>query len=157
MFTHLLQAYWDQICGRVSHCYQSQTVCYQTKSLHFLQCGCVEMSGFPPLSLHPRPVNLKLLSTMTTFTSKNSSSLSRINFFNFCFSKNNQKVASLASACYHTFALKSAAPVAALVAWGFKATPHTAPLWPSNVPIQSPVSPCRSIGFPSVNIMNSFV
>jgi hypothetical protein len=28
-------------------------------------------------------------------------------------------------------------------------------LWPSKVPIQSPVSPCRSIGFPSGNIINS--
>lgn len=45
--------------------------------------------------------------------------------------------------------VKSAAPVAACVAAVLRATPHTAPLCPSNVPIQSPVSPCRSIGFPS--------
>ena len=115
MFTHLLQAYSDQICGRVSHCYQLQTVCYQTKSLRFLQCGCVEMSGFPPLSQHPRPVNLKLLSTMTTFTSREKILKSFKVFFNF-FLNQNQKVATLASASYHTFALKSAAPVAALVA-----------------------------------------
>lgn len=44
---------------------------------------------------------------------------------------------------------KSAAPDAANVAFLLRATPHTAPLWPSNVPTQSPVSPCRSMGFPS--------
>merc|ERR1719361_2666588 len=43
----------------------------------------------------------------------------------------------------HTFAEKSAAPVAALLASLLMSTPHTAPLWPSNVPIQSPVSPAR--------------
>jgi len=40
-----------------------------------------------------------------------------------------------------TDAVKSAAPVAALDASRVKAAPQTAPLWPSNVPIQSPVSP----------------
>ena len=45
---------------------------------------------------------------------------------------------------------KSAAPEAALVALELRSTPQTAPLWPSNVPTQSPVSPCRSIGLPSV-------
>ena len=48
-----------------------------------------------------------------------------------------------------TLAEKSAAAVPALDAVELRATPHTAPLWPSNVPIQSPVLPCRSIGFPS--------
>ena len=48
-----------------------------------------------------------------------------------------------------THAVKSAAPVAALLASLLRLAPHTAPLWPSNVPIQSPVSPWRSIGFPS--------
>ena len=51
-----------------------------------------------------------------------------------------------------THAEKSAAPVAARVASLFKVAPHTAPLWPSNVPIQSPVSPWRIIGFPSEGI-----
>lgn len=46
---------------------------------------------------------------------------------------------------------KSAAPLAAKLAFCVKATPHTAPLCPSKVPIQSPVSPCRSMGLPSVN------
>ena len=53
-----------------------------------------------------------------------------------------------------TLAVKSAAAVAARVARLFRATPHTAPLWPSKVPIQSPVSPCRSIGFPSTKTHN---
>lgn len=39
------------------------------------------------------------------------------------------------------YAEKSAAPVAALVASLLIVAPHTAPLWPLNVPIQSPVSP----------------
>ena len=56
-----------------------------------------------------------------------------------------------------TYAEKSAAPVAANVASLFSAAPHTAPLWPSNVPIQSPVSPCRNIGFPSVKRQNASV
>uniref|UniRef100_A0A6B0UE51 Putative secreted protein n=1 Tax=Ixodes ricinus TaxID=34613 RepID=A0A6B0UE51_IXORI len=51
---------------------------------------------------------------------------------------------------FHSFAVKSAAPVAALEASLLSATPHTAPLWPTNVPIQSPVSPCLSIGLPSL-------
>ena len=54
---------------------------------------------------------------------------------------------------WFTHAEKSAAPVAALVASLLSVAPHTAPLWPSNVPIQSPVSPCRNIGFPSENIV----
>lgn len=49
-------------------------------------------------------------------------------------------------------AVKSADPVAALVAGQFKVAAQTAPLWPSNVPIQSPVSPCLNIGFASTNI-----
>ena len=48
-----------------------------------------------------------------------------------------------------SYAEKSAAPVAAFVASLLRVAPHTAPLCPSNVPIQSPVSPCRSIGLPS--------
>lgn len=47
------------------------------------------------------------------------------------------------------YAEKSAAAVAAFVASLFKVAPQTAPLWPKNVPIQSPVSPWRSIGLPS--------
>src|SRR6056300_756916 len=50
----------------------------------------------------------------------------------------------------HTFAEKSADPVAARRAGLLRAAPHTAPLWPSKVPIQSPVSPWRSIGLPSL-------
>lgn len=50
---------------------------------------------------------------------------------------------------YTTYAEKSAAPVAAFVASWFKVALHTAPLCPSKVPIQSPVSPCRNMGFPS--------
>jgi len=50
-----------------------------------------------------------------------------------------------------TDAVKSAAPVAAWVASLFNVAAQTAPLWPSNVPIQSPVSPCRSIGLPSTS------
>ena len=42
---------------------------------------------------------------------------------------------------FSTLAEKSAAPVAALVASLLTSTPQTAPLWPSKVPIQSPVSP----------------
>ena len=42
---------------------------------------------------------------------------------------------------FSTLAEKSAAPVAALVASRLTSTPQTAPLWPSKVPIQSPVSP----------------
>ena len=48
-----------------------------------------------------------------------------------------------------SYAEKSAAPVAAFVASLLRVAPQTAPLCPSNVPIQSPVSPCRSIGLPS--------
>lgn len=51
-----------------------------------------------------------------------------------------------------TYAEKSAAAVAALVASLFKVAPQTAPLWPKNVPIQSPVSPWRNIGLPSAKI-----
>ena len=49
----------------------------------------------------------------------------------------------------HTRAEKSADAVATCVAGVFRHALHTAPLWPSNVPIQSPVSPFRSIGLPS--------
>ena len=49
-----------------------------------------------------------------------------------------------------TYAVKSAAPVAANVASLFKVAAQTAPLCPKNVPIQSPVSPWRNIGFPSI-------
>lgn len=45
----------------------------------------------------------------------------------------------------HTLAEKSPDAVAARVAGMFSAAPQTAPLWPSNVPIQSPVSPERII------------
>jgi hypothetical protein len=54
----------------------------------------------------------------------------------------------------HTRAEKSADAVAACVAGVFRHALHTAPLWPSNVPIQSPVSPLRSIGLPSANIQH---
>ena len=47
----------------------------------------------------------------------------------------------------HNFTEKSAEAVAAFVAGKFSFADHTAPLWPANVPIQSPVSPLRSIGF----------
>lgn len=33
----------------------------------------------------------------------------------------------------------------------FNVAAHTAPLCPIKVPTQSPVSPCRSIGFPSLH------
>ena len=45
----------------------------------------------------------------------------------------------------HTLAEKSPETVAHLVASGLSAAPHTAPLCPSKVPIQSPVSPDRII------------
>ena len=48
-----------------------------------------------------------------------------------------------------TYALKSAAPVAARVASLLSVALQTAPLCPSNVPTQSPVSPWRSMGLPS--------
>ena len=47
-------------------------------------------------------------------------------------------------------AVKSADPVAARVAGAFRQALHTAPLCPSNVPIQSPVVPLRSMGLPSL-------
>jgi hypothetical protein len=50
---------------------------------------------------------------------------------------------------FHTRALKSAAPVTACVAGTFNEADQTAPLWPSKVPIQSPLSPSRIIGLPS--------
>jgi len=46
----------------------------------------------------------------------------------------------------HSLAVKSAAPVAASVAFSSSRAAHTAPLCPANVPIQSPVSPRRSMG-----------
>ena len=49
----------------------------------------------------------------------------------------------------HTRAEKSADAVAACVAGALRHADHTAPLWPSKVPIQSPVSPLRSMGLPS--------
>ena len=51
---------------------------------------------------------------------------------------------------FHRRALKSAEAVAACVAGALSVALHTQPLWPSNVPIQSPVSALRSIGWPSV-------
>jgi hypothetical protein len=47
------------------------------------------------------------------------------------------------------YALKSAEAVAAWSAGVSRHAAQTAPLCPSNVPIQSPVSPFRNIGFPS--------
>ena len=49
-----------------------------------------------------------------------------------------------------SYTVKSAAPVAAFVASLLRQAPHTAPLCPRNVPTQSPVSPCRNIGLPSI-------
>jgi hypothetical protein len=51
---------------------------------------------------------------------------------------------------FHRRAEKSALAVAPCVAGAFSVAPHTHPLCPSNVPIQSPVSPFRSIGWPSL-------
>lgn len=57
-----------------------------------------------------------------------------------------------------THAVKSAAAVAALVASVLRVAPQTAPLWPRNVPIQSPVSPWRNMGLPSTTqSANSYV
>ena len=50
----------------------------------------------------------------------------------------------------HTRAVKSADAVSASSAGLFSFAAHTAPLCPSKVPIQSPVSPFLSIGFPSL-------
>ena len=50
---------------------------------------------------------------------------------------------------FHSRAEKSALAVAACVAGAFRVAPHTHPLCPSNVPIQSPVSPLRIMGWPS--------
>lgn len=58
---------------------------------------------------------------------------------------------SIAAASIMTYALKSADAVAQRNAGVSRQAAHTAPLWPSKVPIQSPVSPFRSIGFPSTN------
>ena len=52
---------------------------------------------------------------------------------------------------FHRRALKSAEAVAACVAGVFRVALQTHPLWPSNVPIQSPVSPLRIIGWPSAS------
>ena len=49
-----------------------------------------------------------------------------------------------------TLALKSALPVAALEQALLSDAAQTAPLCPMKVPTQSPVSPCRSIGLPSL-------
>lgn len=49
----------------------------------------------------------------------------------------------------HTLAVKSAEPVTARWAPRVSRALHTAPLWPLNVPIQSPVWPSLSIGLPS--------
>jgi len=49
----------------------------------------------------------------------------------------------------NSYAVKSAEPVAARKALVSKQQLHTAPLCPSNVPIQSPVSPFLSIGLES--------
>lgn len=67
------------------------------------------------------------------------------------------KTAKNRNECHVTMILpeKSAAPDAANVAFLLSATPHTAPLWPSNVPTQSPVSPCRSIGLPSGKVQKN--
>ena len=51
---------------------------------------------------------------------------------------------------FQILAVKSALPVTALVAWSLTLTHHTAPLCPKKVPTQSPVFPCLSIGFPSL-------
>lgn len=55
---------------------------------------------------------------------------------------------------FETYAVKSAAPVAASVASCFNVALQTAPLCPSKVPIQSPVSPFRNMGLPSVQNEN---
>ena len=52
-----------------------------------------------------------------------------------------------------TFALKSAEAVTARVASPLRLAPHTQPLCPSKVPIQSPDSPLRSIGLPSLEAL----
>lgn len=56
-----------------------------------------------------------------------------------------------------TYAVKSALPEAAREVSGESLLLHTAPLWPMNVPIQSPVH-SRSIGFPSLQLdMSTYV
>ena len=52
---------------------------------------------------------------------------------------------------WETHAVKSALPDAARDASGLSLVDHTAPLCPTNVPIQSPVH-SRSIGFPSLQL-----
>ena len=53
--------------------------------------------------------------------------------------------------------MKSALPEAAREVSGESLLLHTAPLWPMNVPIQSPVH-SRSIGFPSLQLdMSTYV
>jgi len=49
----------------------------------------------------------------------------------------------------NAYAVKSAEAVTALEASLLNLALHTAPLWPMNVPIQSPVGPSRSIGLQS--------
>ena len=51
---------------------------------------------------------------------------------------------------FHTLAVKSAEPVTARSPNSEIREHQIAPLWPRNVPIQSPVTPFRSIGFPSI-------
>ena len=54
-------------------------------------------------------------------------------------------------------AVKSALPEAALEVSGDSLLHQTAPLWPMNVPIQSPVH-SRNIGFPSLQLeMRTYV
>lgn len=52
---------------------------------------------------------------------------------------------------FHRRTVKSAAAVTAMVASSFRWASHTAPSWPAKVPIQSPVSPSRSMGCLSVH------
>lgn len=56
----------------------------------------------------------------------------------------------LPSTVSHTFALKSALPVTALVPCRLRRAPQTAPLWPMKVPCQSPTQ-SRSMGRPSLH------
>mmetsp|Transcript_6580 Transcript_6580/g.16898 ORF Transcript_6580/g.16898 Transcript_6580/m.16898 type:complete len:210 (+) Transcript_6580:935-1564(+) len=54
---------------------------------------------------------------------------------------------------FQVLAEKSAAPVAQRRAALSMVAPHTAPLCPSNVPIQSPVIPFRRMGLPSLHAL----
>ena len=98
--------------------------------------------GFSPLLLLPQVLLIKLtpdvlqpsaLSTLINPTAPT---------WNWC--------SSSPVVAFQTRAVKSAEAVAAITAASLRTQDQTAPLWPWKVPTQSPVSPLRSMGWPSL-------